>query len=149
MCSQRFFLVSVSKLPCVWVSVVSLHVAGISGCLCGQYCNTQKKSLAVQWRSWLNIVLFLIAFSAAAADHNPPVPHGLHRWPPGEHYNPLRGEGEASSQVGICGLWFCICDAVRRSKKKYIYIFQVGIQHPPIKFSVRGFSWQQLCRNSL
>lgn len=62
----------------------------------------------------MNITLFLIASSAAATDHNSPIPKGLHHRPTREHYNPLRGEREASSQVGICEVLFCIHDAVTK-----------------------------------
>ena len=75
---------------------------------------TEKKGLVMQQRSWLNIALSLIAFSAAAADHNSPIPQGLHHRPAREYYNPLRGEGEASPQVGICQVWFCIHGAVTK-----------------------------------
>lgn len=41
-----------------------------------------------------------ICFSSApTSHHNAAVPKGLHLWSAGEHCHPLRGQGEASSQV--------------------------------------------------
>lgn len=93
-------------------------------CLRGQYCSMKRLSYAV---SFLTITHFLIAFSAAAADHNSPIPQGLHHRPTREYYNPLRGEGEASPQVGMCDFAFIVL--LLRS--------QVWIQPPPVKFQLK------------
>lgn len=61
-----------------------------------------QNGLVAQYRLFLNITHFMIALSAAAADHNSPVTQGLHHRPTREYHNPLRGQGETSPQVGIC-----------------------------------------------
>lgn len=42
---------------------------------------------------------FACVSSATTPHHNATVPEGLHLWSAGEHCHPLRGQGEASSQV--------------------------------------------------
>lgn len=139
-CYESFLCLSANS-RLVWFSVVSLHVIA-NDCLCGQYSN-RKKGLVMQQRSWLNITLFLIAFSAAATDHNSPIPQGLHHRPTREHYNPLRGEGEASPQVGICEVWFCIHDAVTKKDIPTVDLTTT------CQNSVKSLVWQEVSWISL
>lgn len=81
-------------------------------CLRGQYHSLQRLSCAECVCLHLISTMFLIAFSAAAADHHSPIPKGLHHRPPREYRHPLRGEGKASPHVRMCEVWClhsCCC----------------------------------------
>lgn len=82
-------------------------------CLCGQYRGMPRLSCAEHVCLHYISTIFLIAFSAAAADHHSPVPKGLHHRPPREYRHPLRGEGKASPHVSLCEVWFLHSSGLR------------------------------------